>query len=86
MEKPNVGFVRTGSIVYNEDLKIENVWMPRKPFSKYSLFAGWWGLVQYLLDVQPLTDLITVLTQTLKPLKIWTFALDCLREDGRGCL
>jgi glycosyltransferase involved in cell wall biosynthesis len=43
MEKPDVGFVRTGSIVYNEDLKIENVWMPRKPFSKYSLFAGWWG-------------------------------------------
>jgi glycosyltransferase involved in cell wall biosynthesis len=43
MEKPNVGFVRTGSIIYYEDLKIENVWMPRKPFSKYSLFAGWWG-------------------------------------------
>jgi hypothetical protein len=30
--------------------KLKNVWMPRKPFSKYSLFAGWWGLVQYLLD------------------------------------
>jgi cellulose synthase/poly-beta-1,6-N-acetylglucosamine synthase-like glycosyltransferase len=43
MEKPKVGFVRTGSIVYNENLKIENIWMPRKIFSKYSLFAGWWG-------------------------------------------
>ncbi|MEM5867697.1 MAG: glycosyltransferase family 2 protein [Candidatus Aenigmatarchaeota archaeon] len=43
MKDPKVGFVRCGSIVYNESYGFRNIWMPRKVFSKYCLFAGWWG-------------------------------------------
>ncbi|MEM3828271.1 MAG: glycosyltransferase family 2 protein [Conexivisphaerales archaeon] len=43
MKDPKVGFVRCGSVVYNESYDFGNIWMPRKIFSKYCLFAGWWG-------------------------------------------
>jgi len=49
MKNPKVGFVRTGSIMWNKDFKIENIWMPRKIFSKYSLFAGWFGALGTVL-------------------------------------
>ena len=43
MKNPRIGFVRCASIMYNQQYNFVNLWMPRKFFSKYSLFAGWWG-------------------------------------------
>ena len=39
----STGFVYTGSVVWNEISKLENIWMPHRIYSKYSLFAGWHG-------------------------------------------
>ena len=44
MEDPNIGFVRTGSILWNEETKVENILMPRKIYNKYAiLVVGWIG-------------------------------------------
>lgn len=39
----STGFVYTGSKVWNETSELENIWMPQRILSKYSLFAGWMG-------------------------------------------
>ena len=43
MKNPTVGFVLTGSKIWNEKLKIENIWMPQRIYHKYFLHAGWKG-------------------------------------------
>lgn len=43
MEDPEVGFVLVASKVWYEDIKVENIWMPDRIFSKYSIHAGWKG-------------------------------------------
>ena len=43
LENPKIGFVLTGSKIWNEELKIENIWMPQKIYHKYSLHTGWKG-------------------------------------------
>jgi glycosyltransferase involved in cell wall biosynthesis len=43
MKDPNIGFVLTGSKIWNEERRTENIWIPRKIYHKYSLFAGWRG-------------------------------------------
>jgi glycosyltransferase involved in cell wall biosynthesis len=43
LKKSSIGFVYTGSKVWNELIGFENIWMPRRIFSKYSLFSGWVG-------------------------------------------
>lgn len=43
MKNPSIGFVLTGSKIWNEELRTENIWMPQKIYHKYSLHAGWKG-------------------------------------------
>lgn len=44
MKDPNIGFVRTGSKLWDEEMGIENILMPRKIYTKYAIFAiGWIG-------------------------------------------
>ena len=43
LEDPKIGFVYTGSRVWLENLGIENIWLPDKIHTRYSLFAGWHG-------------------------------------------
>lgn len=43
MKNSKIGFVCTGSKVWNEDSKIEDIWIPHKIFSKYELISGWEG-------------------------------------------
>jgi glycosyltransferase involved in cell wall biosynthesis len=40
---PKTAFVYTGSVTYDETSNTENIWMPKRLYSKYSLFAGWHG-------------------------------------------
>jgi glycosyltransferase involved in cell wall biosynthesis len=43
LKNPSTGFIYTGSKIWNEEEKFENIWMPKRILSKYSLFAGWHG-------------------------------------------
>lgn len=43
MKNHKIGFVCTGSIVWNEDYKTEDMWVPHKVFTKYGLLIGWEG-------------------------------------------
>lgn len=45
MEKPNVAFVCVGSKVWNEQIGLEDIWIPHKIYTKYALFAGWIGVL-----------------------------------------
>lgn len=49
LKHSSTGFIYTGSTVWNETTGDENIWMPRKLFSKYSLFAGWHGALGPIL-------------------------------------
>ena len=49
MTKSNVGIVCTGSRVWNEETKIENLWIPHKISNKYAIFAGWVGVLGTVL-------------------------------------
>ena len=42
-KNPRTGFVYTGSRIWNEITELENIRMPRRILSKYSLFSGWMG-------------------------------------------
>jgi glycosyltransferase involved in cell wall biosynthesis len=49
MKDPKIGFVCAGDRVWNEDTKIENLWIPHKIHSKYGIFAGWIGALGSVL-------------------------------------
>jgi glycosyltransferase involved in cell wall biosynthesis len=50
MKDSRIGFVRTGSTLWNEELGIENILMPRKVYSKYDIIAiGWVGALGAVL-------------------------------------
>lgn len=47
---PKIGFVRTGSRVWNQDTGDENILMPRKIYTKYAILAvGWTGALGTVL-------------------------------------
>lgn len=48
-KEKKIGFVCTGSKVWNEETKIENMWIPHKIHSKYAIFAGWEGVLGCVL-------------------------------------
>jgi glycosyltransferase involved in cell wall biosynthesis len=49
LRRSSTGFVYAGSVVWNESTGREDIWMPRKLRSKYSLFAGWHGALGPIL-------------------------------------
>lgn len=49
MKKPDVGFVCVGSKIWNEEIGIEDIWIPHKIYTKYALFAGWIGVLGCIL-------------------------------------
>ena len=40
MKDPKIGFVRTGSKLWNEEMGIENILMPRKIYNKYAIWSS----------------------------------------------
>jgi glycosyltransferase involved in cell wall biosynthesis len=71
VDKPKVGFVTTGSKIWYVQTKFENIWMPRKIRSKYSVFAGW------------VATLGTILTRrtALESLNLWYDTTLAAHED-----
>jgi glycosyltransferase involved in cell wall biosynthesis len=49
LKRVSTGFVYTGSVVWNESIQCEDIWMPRKLLFKYSLFGGWHGAIGPIL-------------------------------------
>ncbi|MEM2507226.1 MAG: glycosyltransferase [Nitrososphaeria archaeon] len=45
VKNQKIGFVCTGCKVWDEEIGIENIWIPHKIFSKYDLFGGWEGVL-----------------------------------------
>ena len=45
LKRSSTGFVYTGSTVWDENSSLENIWMPKRLLSKYSLFVGWHGAI-----------------------------------------
>jgi glycosyltransferase involved in cell wall biosynthesis len=43
LEHSTTAFVYVGSVTFDEVRNAENIWMPRRMYTKYSLFAGWHG-------------------------------------------
>jgi glycosyltransferase involved in cell wall biosynthesis len=48
-QNPRVGFVTTGSKIWYEETGLENIFMPRKIYFRYAVFAGWVGALGTVL-------------------------------------
>lgn len=49
LENQKIGFVCTGSKVWNEETEVEDLWIPHRIYSKYGLLIGWEGVLGSVL-------------------------------------
>ena len=67
-ENPKIGFVCTGSKVFDEEMGLYNIWIPHKIRSKYALFSGWVGVLGSVLTRRAAFDSLNSGFDTSLPL------------------